>query len=98
MRLLKSVGDSVLWLLETNKIVKANLEKEANRRGVTSDRLVFAKHVNHEKYLSQFHQADFSWTRFLMAPALLPVMRFGLVCLSLLKVDRVILHGWQVVC
>ena len=58
MRLLKSVGDSVLWLLEPNKIVKANLKKEANRRGVTSDRLVFAKHVSHEKYLSQFHQAD----------------------------------------
>jgi len=58
MRLLKSVGGSVLWLLETNKIVKANLEKEANKRGVTSDRLVFAKNVSHEKYLSQFHQAD----------------------------------------
>ena len=47
-----------MWLLETNKIVKANLEKEANKRGVTSDRLVFAKNVSHEKYLSQFHQAD----------------------------------------
>ncbi|MDA9788208.1 tetratricopeptide repeat protein [Amylibacter sp.] len=58
MRLLESVGDSVLWLLETNKIVKANLEKEANKRGVASDRLVFAKNVSHEKYLSQFYQAD----------------------------------------
>ena len=58
MSLLKNVSDSVLWLLETNKIVKANLEKEANKRGVTSDRLVFAKNVSHEKYLSQFHQAD----------------------------------------
>jgi predicted O-linked N-acetylglucosamine transferase (SPINDLY family) len=58
MRLLKSVDDSVLWLLETNKIMKANLEKEAIKRGVTSDRLVFAKNVSHEKYLSQFYQAD----------------------------------------
>jgi predicted O-linked N-acetylglucosamine transferase (SPINDLY family) len=58
MSLLKKVGDSVLWLLETNKIVKTNLEKEANKQGVTSDRLVFAKKVSHEKYLSQFHQAD----------------------------------------
>ena len=58
MSLLKNVSNSVLWLLETNKIVKANLEKEANKRGVTSDRLVFAKNVSHEKYLSQFHQAD----------------------------------------
>jgi len=58
MGLLKSVGGSVLWLLETNKIVKANLEKEANKRGVTSDRLVFAKKVSHKKYLSQFYHAD----------------------------------------
>ncbi|MDA9332039.1 tetratricopeptide repeat protein, partial [bacterium] len=58
MRLLKSVDGSVLWLLETNEIMKANLEKEASKRGVTSDRLVFAKMVSHEKYLSQFHQAD----------------------------------------
>ena len=34
------------------------MEKEANKQGVTSDRLVFAKKVSHEKYLSQFHQAD----------------------------------------
>ena len=58
MRLLKNVDDSVLWLLETNKIVKANLEKEANKRGVSSDRLVFAKNVSHENHLSQFQQAD----------------------------------------
>ena len=45
-------------LEETNKIVKANLEKEANKRGVTSDRLVFAKNVSHENYLSQLQLAD----------------------------------------
>jgi len=38
--------------------MKANLIKVANNCGVTSDRLVFAQRVSHEKYLSQFQQAD----------------------------------------
>ena len=58
MRLLQTLSGSVLWLFESNKIAKANLIKEAKKRGVTSDRLVFAKIVSHEKYLSQFRQAD----------------------------------------
>ncbi|MDC0431328.1 hypothetical protein OAL97_02265, partial [Paracoccaceae bacterium] len=58
MRLLQNVDGSVLWLLESNKWVKANLLKEANARGVTSERLVFTQKVPHEKYLAQFRQAD----------------------------------------
>jgi len=58
MRLLQSVDGSVLWLLESNKWVKGNLLKEANARGVPSERLVFAQQVPHEQYLAQFRQAD----------------------------------------
>ena len=58
MRLLQNVDGSVLWLLENNKWVKANLLKEANARGIASQRLVFAQKVPHEKYLAQFRQAD----------------------------------------
>jgi len=58
MRLLQNVGGSVLWLLESNKWVKANLIKEAFKRGIPSERLVFAQRVPHEKYLAQFRQAD----------------------------------------
>ena len=58
MRLLQNVDGSVLWLLESNKWVKANLLKEANARGVVSDKLVFARKTSHEKYLAQFRQAD----------------------------------------
>ncbi|MDB2423536.1 tetratricopeptide repeat protein [Paracoccaceae bacterium] len=58
MRLLQNVDDSVLWLLESNKWAKANLLKEANARGIVSERLVFAQKVSHEKYLAQFQQAD----------------------------------------
>ena len=58
MRLLQNVNGSVLWLLESNKWVKANLIKEANKRGIPSERLVFAQRVPYEKYLAQFRQAD----------------------------------------
>ena len=58
MRLLGHVDGSVLWLLESNKWVKVNLLKEAQLRGISADRLVFAQKVSHEKYLAQFRRAD----------------------------------------
>ena len=58
MRLLHHVDGSVLWLLESNKWAKANLQKEASARGVKPERLVFAQKVSHENYLAQFRRAD----------------------------------------
>ena len=58
MRLLQSVDGSVLWLLASNKWVKANLLEEANSRGVASERLVFATKVSIAQYIAQFRQAD----------------------------------------
>ena len=58
MRLLGKVEKSVLWLLESNKWVKQNLQKEAIKRGVDPNRLIFAHRVSYEKYLSQFRHAD----------------------------------------
>ena len=45
MRLLKKVEGSVLWLTEDNFEGAKNLQKEANQRGVDSNRLIFAKHM-----------------------------------------------------
>ena len=42
MRLLKAVDGSVLWLSEPNAAAKSNLRREAEARGVTPERLVFA--------------------------------------------------------
>ena len=58
MRLLKKIDGSVLWLLESNEWVKRNLCREAVKRGISSDRLVFTHRVTKEKYLAQFRQAD----------------------------------------
>ena len=43
MDILKAVPGSVLWLLESHPTAVANLTKEAQSRGVESDRLVFTK-------------------------------------------------------
>jgi predicted O-linked N-acetylglucosamine transferase (SPINDLY family) len=58
MRLLRRVDKSVLWLLEDNAAVAANLRLEANSRGVSPDRLVFAKRVPMEDHLARHRFAD----------------------------------------
>ena len=42
MRLLKRVDGSVLWLMGSNKWAENNLCKEAEKRGIKSNRLIFA--------------------------------------------------------
>jgi protein O-GlcNAc transferase len=63
MRLLRQVDDSVLWLLESNRLARGNLVKEAEVRGVDPKRLVFQPKMvtdaaSQQQYLSQFRQAD----------------------------------------
>src|SRR5260221_249162 len=58
MRLLRSVPGSVLWLLETNAVVKGNLRSEAEKRGVDSRRLVFAPVVASAEHLGRHRHAD----------------------------------------
>ena len=42
MRLLKRVPTSILWLPESNRFAVSNLKREAEARGIQSERLVFA--------------------------------------------------------
>jgi protein O-GlcNAc transferase len=58
MRLLRSVPGSVLWLLETNRLVEGNLRSEAGKRGVDPGRLIFAPVVPSAKHLGRHRQAD----------------------------------------
>jgi protein O-GlcNAc transferase len=58
MRILKQVEDSVLWLLETNTTAARNLTKEAAARGVSSERLIFAKRMPMPDHLARHRQAD----------------------------------------
>jgi predicted O-linked N-acetylglucosamine transferase (SPINDLY family) len=58
MNLLKQVPNSVLWLLECNTLAKANLIKEAEKRGVTKERLIFAPRVAMAEHMARQTCAD----------------------------------------
>ena len=58
MRLLLQVDGSVLWLLRDSEIAAANLRREAERRGVDPDRLVFADRAPLDVHLARHRCAD----------------------------------------
>ena len=58
MRLLQRVAGSVLWLLGDNPAVIANLREQAERRGVSGERLVFAPRLGSEAHLVRHRLAD----------------------------------------
>ena len=58
MRLLKQVEGSVLWLLEDNAKAAEHLRREAVRRGVLSERLIFAKRMVLPDHLARHRLAD----------------------------------------
>ncbi|NTU96706.1 MAG: tetratricopeptide repeat protein [Chlorobiaceae bacterium] len=58
MRILKKVKGSILWLLEDNEYATVNLRKEAVKRGIDADRLVFAKRMKVDEHLARHRLAD----------------------------------------
>lgn len=59
MNILVKVKNSVLWLYETNDDVKINLIKEAKKKNISSDRLIFSKMVkDNSEHLSRIQNAD----------------------------------------
>jgi protein O-GlcNAc transferase len=58
MRLLGRVEGSVLWLLRHNEVTPRNLRREAERRGIAPERLVFAKGVPLDEHLARHRLAD----------------------------------------
>jgi len=59
MRLLGGVAGSVLWLSASNATAVVNLRREAERRGVAPDRLIFAPRVPlNEDHLARLRLAD----------------------------------------
>jgi protein O-GlcNAc transferase len=59
MRLLLSTGDSVLWLSKRSDEVTNNLRREAQLRGISPDRLIFAPRVpSSSMHLARYRLAD----------------------------------------
>jgi predicted O-linked N-acetylglucosamine transferase (SPINDLY family) len=58
MRVLRGVDGSVLWLFKSDPTVEGNLKREAERRGVRQERLVFARAMPLPEHLSRLQLAD----------------------------------------
>jgi len=58
MRILGAIDGSVLWLYEDNPSASKNLRKEAERRKIDGDRLIFAKYMPPDEHLARLKQAD----------------------------------------
>jgi protein O-GlcNAc transferase len=58
MRLLGTIENSVLWLLDGGSTASANLRAEAEKRGVSPRRLIFAPNVSLAAHLARHRQAD----------------------------------------
>jgi predicted O-linked N-acetylglucosamine transferase (SPINDLY family) len=57
-RLLQAVPGSVLWVAPTSAAACANLQREADRRGVDPTRIVFAPRVTPSEHLARHRHAD----------------------------------------
>lgn len=58
MRLLQKVPGSVLWLYEGNAVASDSLRREAQARGITPERLVFAPRMAQAEHLARQKLAD----------------------------------------
>ena len=58
LRILAAVEGSVLWLLRENEWAEVNLRREAERRGVSAQRLVFAPLAPSAEHLARHRLAD----------------------------------------
>jgi predicted O-linked N-acetylglucosamine transferase (SPINDLY family) len=58
MRLLGKVEGSVLWLVNANRWVRSNLGREAQKRNIDPQRLIFAERVPMSDHLARHQLAD----------------------------------------
>jgi protein O-GlcNAc transferase len=58
MRLLREISGSVLWLVSSDPATIDNLRREAQRRNVAPERVVFAAHAPVDQYLARLRCAD----------------------------------------
>lgn len=58
MRILGASQNSVLWLFSDNELASTNLRNEAVKRGISSERLVFAEPKPLEEHLARYRMAD----------------------------------------
>ena len=57
-KILKNVDESILFLIENNEITKRNLKKEAQKRGVNPNRIIFGEHLPRAEHFKRYHLVD----------------------------------------
>ena len=81
MRLLHAVEGSVLWLPEGNATAARNLRLEAEKRGISPDRLVFAPRMEVWRTIWRaIARRICFWTRFITTRTPPPAMPCGPAC------------------
>lgn len=58
MRILAAVDNSILFLYAENKWAQSNLIIEAQKRGISSERLVFGEHLEPDEYIARYKICD----------------------------------------
>jgi protein O-GlcNAc transferase len=58
MNILRDVPKSVLWLFSRHEMVANNLRQEAEKRGILTDRLIFADKLPKDEHLARHRLAD----------------------------------------
>jgi predicted O-linked N-acetylglucosamine transferase (SPINDLY family) len=58
MRLLDQIDESVLWLIKDNSSAAYNLKREAELRGISPHRIVFAERMKLDEHLARHRLAD----------------------------------------
>jgi predicted O-linked N-acetylglucosamine transferase (SPINDLY family) len=58
MRLLRNNEHSVLWLFEWHHTASANLRSEAEKRGVSAERVIFARQMPLPDHLARYQHVD----------------------------------------
>ena len=64
LRLLRHIPDSVLWLVDSNRLAKDNLIACARAHGVAVERLVFAPRLPYPQHLARYRIADLALDTF----------------------------------
>lgn len=58
MRMMTAVPRSILWLIERDAVTTRNLRREAERRGIDGERLIFAPELPYPAHLARHKLAD----------------------------------------
>ena len=58
IEILKKAPDSILWMLVSNNTAQKNLEKFAQKKGLNTDRIIFASYVQETEHLNRMRFAD----------------------------------------